>query len=174
MPFRSWALAGKMRVTRRSHQVSCIPDRAGPDSVRDLQRLRLGIQQREGFRASSHSRLYTKSCSRITTFWELTTRKNKRKLKPRVSGQQDQPPTEISLQVGQMPLLTEERIMRQSLPRLRVTSSPSARLGAATASSCRMKCLTGCSHYSPSRPEFQNLYLENLSPEIAPDTESRP
>jgi hypothetical protein len=64
--------------------------------------------------------------------------------------------------------------MRQSLPRLRVISSPSARLGAATTSSRRMKCFTGCSHYSPSRPEFQVSYLETLPPEIAPDTESRP
>jgi hypothetical protein len=174
MPFRSWALAGKMWVTRRSHQVSCVLDIPERDSVRDLQRLRLGVQQREGFRVSSHSRLYTKSCSRITTFWELTTRKNRRKFKPRVSGQLDQPPTESSLQVGQRPLLTEECCMCRSLPRLRVTSSPSARLGAATASSRRMKCFTGCSHYSPSRPVFQGSHLETLHPEIAPDTESRP
>src|SRR6266702_2349909 len=31
MPFRSWALAGKMRVTRRSHRVSCVPDIPEPD-----------------------------------------------------------------------------------------------------------------------------------------------
>ncbi len=163
-----------MQVTRRSHQVSCVPDIPEPDSVRDLQRLRSGCNNREGFRVSSHSRLYTKRCSQIATFGELTRCLRGRKFKPRVSGQQDQPPTEISLQVGQMPLLTEECIMRQSLPRLRVTSSPSARLGAAIARSSRMKCLIGCSHYSPSRPEFQGSHLEALFPEIAPDTESRP
>jgi hypothetical protein len=115
------------------------------------------------FALISHSRFYTKRCSQIAPFGELTRCVRGRNLYPRVVGEFDQPPTEILLQVGQMPLLTEERHMRQSLLRMRVTSSPSARLGAATASGRRMKCFTGCSHYSPSRPEFQGSHLEALS-----------
>ena len=86
------------------------------------------------FALISHSRVYTKGCTQITTFWELTPQSNRRKFKPRVSGQPDQPPTESSLQVGQRPLLTEEfATMRRSPSPLRATSSPSARLGAETA-----------------------------------------
>ena len=85
------------------------------------------------FALISHSRFYTKRCIQIATFGELTPQSNRRKFKPRVSGQLDQPPTESSLQVGQMPLLTEECHMRRSSSPLGVTSSPSAGLGAETA-----------------------------------------
>ena len=64
--------------------------------------------------------------------------------------------------------------MRRSPPRCASFRLAQSGSGAEPAASFTMQRLTGCFHYPPTRPEFQNLYLENLSPEIAPDTESRP
>ena len=124
--------------------------------------------------ALSHSRFYTKRCSQIASFGELTRCLRGRKFKPRVSGQLDQPPTEISLQVGQMPLLTEECHMRRSPSPLGVTSSPSAGLGGESAGSHSTKRLTAYSHHFNQEHRVPGPASVTLRAQVTPLTEARP
>jgi len=48
------------------------------------------------FALISYSRIYTKSCNQITTFWELTPHLEGRTFQSRVVGSHDQPSTKTS------------------------------------------------------------------------------
>ncbi len=126
------------------------------------------------FALISPSRFYTKRCSQIATFGELTRHLGGRKFKPRVVGLLDQPPTEISLQVGQMPLLTQECHMRRSPSSLGVTSSPSARLGAKSFGSPSTKRLAAYSHHFNQEHRVPGPASVTLQAQVTPLTEARP
>ena len=82
------------------------------------------------FALVSYSRIYTKSCNQITTFWELTPHLEGRTFQPRVLGLYDQPTHEEVCKLRSDATLTEEcHFASESLP-ARTTSSASAGLGA--------------------------------------------
>ncbi len=82
------------------------------------------------FALISYSRLYTKRCSQITTFWELTPHLEGRTFQPRVLGLYDQPTHEEVCKLRSDATLTEECHFASELYPVRATSSASAGLGA--------------------------------------------
>ena len=113
------------------------------------------------FALVSYSRIYTKSCNQITTFWELTPHLEGRTFQPRVLGLYDQPTHEEVCKLRSVATLTEECHFASELYPVRATSSASAGLGAVPSKTFAIS--------QPSRREYRELStLRNARAQAAP------